>query len=92
MQFDDAQLQMHDGMSWGTESQGTFSETLSDLQVFLLMYTSEVYAMLARRLKIWPFPRAHHYFLTILPYRCCMFPSPASAMLSYQKVVLFTFG
>ncbi|KAK9847547.1 hypothetical protein WJX84_001936 [Apatococcus fuscideae] len=38
-------------------------------KVFLFLYTTEAYAMLARRLRIWPFPRAHHYFLTILPYR-----------------------
>ncbi len=39
------------------------------MQVHLMKYTSEVYPMLARRLKIWPFPRAHHYHLTVLPYR-----------------------
>ncbi|KAK9838605.1 hypothetical protein WJX84_002304, partial [Apatococcus fuscideae] len=52
--------------SWDWQARGM---NVPSKGVFLLAYTADVYTQLARRLRIWPFPRAHHYHLTILPYR-----------------------
>ena len=43
--------------------------TMFMLQVYLGLYTAETYPKMARKLSIWPFPRAHHHALTRLPIK-----------------------
>ncbi|KAK9811645.1 hypothetical protein WJX72_007588 [[Myrmecia] bisecta] len=42
---------------------------LDQRKVFLLTYKSEEYPELAKSFKIWPFPRAHHKHVAVIPYR-----------------------